>query len=304
MFTQFFGSYLLNNRLVTGEQLNKALELQSKVHVKLGVLAINAGYLTAQQVDELHCLQAIRDMRIGDLAVASGYITIQQVEELLSAQKPGYLTLGQALVDSGAMTNEQFGAALESYKASSRMTETEFSDEKLAAARQVISDFYQLDRAQMTDLFADYISLLFKNIIRFIGDDFTLLPAEEPQACFAVRQLAAQLVRGDVTLFTALEAQENTFVAFASRYAQEELYENNEYTQASAGEFLNLHNGLFAVNVSNTTTLELDLNPQQILSGKTLHGFESGFIIPIGFPFGTVRFLLSPCEPNVDSDSV
>ncbi len=293
MFTQFFGNYLLNNHLVTSEQLNKALEMQSKVHVKLGVLAINAGFLTAQQVDELHRQQATRDIRIGDLAVELGYMTPQQVDELLAAQKPGYLALGQALVDTGVMTNAQFQAALESYKKSTKLTENEFADEKVAAARQVIKDFYHLERGPKPDLFADYISLLLKNIIRFIGDDFTLLPTEAPSDSLAVQEIAIQLVRGDGTFFTALEASEKAFISFASRYAQDEFFENNEYVQASAGEFLNLHNGLFAVNASNSIGLELDLEPQQIASGGTLSGFESGFIVPIGFPFGTVRFMIS-----------
>lgn len=297
MFTQFFGSYLLNNGLVTSNQLNTALELQSKVHVKLGVLAINAGYLTAEQVDDLHRIQATRDIRIGDLAVELGYMTPAQVSELLAAQKPGYLSLGQALVDSGVMTNGQFQIALESYKKSTRLTENEFADEKVAAARQVIKDFYHLDGAPKADLYADYVSLLLKNIIRFIGDDFTLLPAEAASDCLVTQELAIQLVCGDTTLFTALEAPEKAFIAFASRYAQDEFFENDEYVEASVGEFLNQHNGLFAVNASNSIALELDLEPQQVASGKTLCGFANGYIVPIGFPFGTVRFLFSPQTP-------
>ena len=57
MFTQFFGNYLLNQRLVSPEQLTEALELQKTTRLKLGVLAINAGYMTAAQVDEVHNAQ-------------------------------------------------------------------------------------------------------------------------------------------------------------------------------------------------------------------------------------------------------
>ncbi len=299
MFTQFFGSYLLNNRLVTSNQLNTALELQNKVHVKLGVLAINAGYLTAEQVDDLHRIQSTRDIRIGDLAVELGYMTPEQVSELLAAQKPGYLSLGQALVDCGVMTNGQFQIALQSYKKSTKLTENEFADEKVAAARQVIKDFYHLDSDPKADLYADYISLLLKNIIRFIGDDFTLLPAETTDECFTAQELAIQLVRGDATLFTGLEASEKSFIAFASRYAQDEFFEKDEYAEASVGEFLNQHNGLFAVNASNSIALELDLEPQQVVSGKMLCGFSNGYIVPVGFPFGTVRFLLASDIPSL-----
>lgn len=297
MFTHFFGSYLLNHRLVTPAQLNKALELQSSVHVKLGVLAIHAGYLTAAQVDELHRIQATRDIRIGDLAVELGYMTAGQVDELLAAQKPGYLALGQALVDSGAMTNEQFQQALLSYKQNARLTCDECSDEKAAAARELIKNYYQLDRAPMPDLYADYISLLLKNVIRFIGDDFSLLPARRPEEPFVARELAVQQVRGAVSIFTALETDKAGFIAVASRYAQEAFSDNDEYVKASVGEFMNLHNGLFAVNASNSLALELDLDPQQTFCAKTLTGLQNGFMVLLGFPFGEVRFIMSPIAP-------
>lgn len=298
MFTQLFGSYLLGNRLVSHEQLTKALEMHNKTRVKLGVLAINAGYMTAPQVDELHRMQATHDSRIGDLAVELGYMTAAQVDELLASQKAGYLLLGQALVDNGSMTNGQFQTALCSYKESTRLTENEFADEKAAAARQVISEFYQFDRAADPGFYADYVSLLLKNIIRFIGDDFTLLPSDVSCAC-DYHELAFQLIRGDTSLFTALDAQQEAFIGLASRYAQEEFSENDEYVKASVGEFLNLHNGLFAVNESNSLAIELDLDPQEMRSGGTLLGFAAGYIVPIGFPFGTVRFILSSEIPAI-----
>ena len=299
MFTQFFGSYLLNNHLVTSEQLSKALEMQSKVHVKLGVLAINAGYLTAEQVDRLHHMQALEDKRIGDLAVDTGYMTVEQVNELLSAQKTGYLLLGQALVDSGSMTNGQFAIALEAYKQTNRLTDNEFSDGKASAVKQVIVDFYRFNLATNQDLFANYVSLLLKNIIRFVGDDFTLLPSEMVSD-YSFHQIAIQYITGEAALFTAIEAEQDTFISLASRFAQEVFTENDEYVKASVGEFLNLHNGLFAVNMSNTNAVELDLEPQIIDTDKTLNGFKQAFVVPVGFPFGTVRFILSGEKPVIE----
>lgn len=101
MFTQFFGNYLLNQKLVTPEQLVDALQEKQNTRMKLGVLAINAGYMTASQVERVHELQSKMDKRIGDIAVELGYMTEDQVMELLHAQPLGYLLLGQALVDKG-----------------------------------------------------------------------------------------------------------------------------------------------------------------------------------------------------------
>ena len=75
MFTQFFGSYLLNKKIVSAANLRVALEKKDTTRVKLGVLAINAGYMTAKQVDAIHKKQATVDKRIGDIAVDMGYFT-------------------------------------------------------------------------------------------------------------------------------------------------------------------------------------------------------------------------------------
>lgn len=116
MFTQFFGSFLLNRKIVSPANLRVALEKKDTTRVKLGVLAINAGYMTAKQVDAVHKKQATVDKRIGDIAVDMGYLTEAQVEELLSSQKTGCLLLGQALVDMGCLTNEEFETVLNDYK--------------------------------------------------------------------------------------------------------------------------------------------------------------------------------------------
>ncbi len=299
MFTQFFGNYLLNNHLATPQQLSAALELQQKIHIKLGVLAINAGYMTAEQVDKLHQLQMHTDKRIGDLAVELGYMTTEQVNELLSSQKSGYLLLGQALVESGSMTNGQFAIALKAYKDATRITDNEFSDNKASEVRAVICDFYGFHLAgSKKDLYADYVSLLLKNIIRFIGDDFTLLPSSV-ETEYRCEEAAIQHIKGGERLFTAIEAESKVFTAFASRYAQENFTQNDDYTKASVGEFLNLHNGLFAVNASNSLAVELDLEPQAYESNKLLTGFVRAFVIAVGFPFGTVHFILSGENPSV-----
>ena len=68
--------------------------------------------------------------------------------------------------------------------------------------------------------------------------------------------------------------------------------DSDEYVQASLGDFLNLQNGLFIVNVSNTSNTELTLGaPEHItvspiqFSGRTLH-------IPVLYTFGTIDFYM------------
>ena len=68
---------------------------------------------------------------------------------------------------------------------------------------------------------------------------------------------------------------------------------NSEMADAAAGEFLNLHNGLFTVNMSNDKGIELNLTPQDFAKTQYSNDSKPALKIPLSFSFGTVNFLLS-----------
>lgn len=298
MFTQFFGNYLLNQHLVANWQLIEALELQKNTKLKLGVLAINAGLMTAEQVDEVHAAQQRVDKRMGDIAVAMGYLTPENVTSLLSSQKTGHLLLGQALVDKGYMTNKQFETALAEYKTANQISESDFTSSQKEKVEAAIRSFYNFTSFKNAEIFTEYLALLFKNLIRFIGDDFAPLDAKLVTS-YPTIWLASQVITGKFNAYSAIEGTETAFINFASRYAQESFTENDEYVKASIAEFLNLHNGLFTVNMSNERQLELGMAPQLVDNKRLLKTSSDMFCIPICFPFGTVNILLSNDMPKV-----
>lgn len=290
MFTQFFGNYLLNKGLVSSTQLSDALSVQKQTRTKLGVLAINAGYMTPEQVDKVHAEQQRVDKRIGDIACDMGFLTPAQVDELLSAQGAAHLQLGQALVDSGAMTNAEFSEALNGYKAENSLTDVDFSENTGEKLDEIIKKFYSFNDEPDGSLISEYVTLLLKNIIRFIGDDFTPLTAEKiPSA--RLTYAAVQKISGKFNCTTILEAVHTPYISFASRYAEEELTDIDEMTDASNGEFINLHNGLFTVNISNEQNIELQLSPQEYIADSNISG--KLYRIPLVFPFGTVNFIIA-----------
>lgn len=66
---------------------------------------------------------------------------------------------------------------------------------------------------------------------------------------------------GLLSFNSGVDMSKSVAIAFASRYAKEEFHEFDEYVKASIEDFLNLHNGLFNVNMSNEFSLELNLCP-------------------------------------------
>ena len=299
MFIQFFGSYLLNNKIVSNEHLKEALETSKSTHVKLGVLAINAGYMTAKQVDEVHNIQATVDKRIGDIAVDMGYMTPLQITELLSSQKTGYLSLGQALVNKGYMTNAQFEQAINNYKKDNKIEHLTNNIEQDEKIDEIVSRFFNFEPSPNTKLYSQYITLLFRNIIRFIGDDFIPMKASVIQN-YSSDLLVTQEITGDFKAFVAINCNEKSLINLASRFAKEEFTELNEYVNASVGEFLNLQDGLFCVNMSNEKELELDLKPQQVHNDMELKSLDNAYLIQINFTFGNVDFIISSNNPFVN----
>lgn len=293
MFTQFFGNYLLNKRLVEPQQLAEALSALKTTRVKLGVLAINAGYMTAEQVEKVHAEQQRVDKRIGEIAIDMGYMTLEQVDELFSSQSGTHLLLGQALVDRGSMTNAEFENALNAYKAENSLTDSDFKENDNAKIHSVIREFYRFDSAS-DELMIEYIDLLFKNIVRFIGDDFTPLNCEKITS-YEYSNASIQKINGAFSCLSAVDAEDEPYIVFASRYAGEQLDAVDEMADASAGEFLNLHNGLFAVNVSNDSGIELVLEPQNVIRNEKHDNLTDTYKIPLAFPFGTVTFILGSC---------
>lgn len=293
MFTRFFGNYLLQKQIISPEALAEALDIQQNTRLKLGVLAINAGYMTAEQVEKAHDQQQREDKRIGDVMVEMGFLTEEQVEELFKTQPAGYLLLGQALVDKGHMTNAQFEEALSAYKEENHISDSDFDDVNEEAAQKMIDKFYNFNSSKNAVYIAKYVSVLFKNLIRFIGGDFTPMAARNISD-EDLKNVISQKINGKMNALTIISPESDmTMAQFASRFSKEHLLKNDEYTQACVSEFLNLHNGLFVVNVSNNAGVELQLEPQSYDEHFDAADHENACVIPVFFSFGIVNFIIS-----------
>lgn len=290
MITQFFGNYLLNEGYVEPKNLYNALCRMKDTKVKLGVLAMNAGYLNAAQVNEIHEKQHTVDKRFGEIAVDLGYLTGDQVEELFSMQKGSQLALGQALIDLGYMTNDTLEKALNDYKSENSLTDNDFKDADNEKIYTFIRSFYDYE-GNKDETMVQYIDLLFKNIVRFVGDDFILLNSSSVKS-YDFKNCAMQRIKGKFSCSIAIDAEDEAYLEFGRRFSGEAVESVDEFADACVGEFLNVHDGLFAVNVSNESGIELTLDPQLTIHNESRDGFEDAFVIPVVFPFGQVTFIV------------
>lgn len=291
MFSQYFGQYLLNKGLIKPEQLADALEYQRSVRLKLGVIAINEGYMTAEQVEQTHNMQKKVDKRFGELAIEQGYINEDQLNAMLNTQKQGHLMLGQALIDRNYFTVEQLQAALDNYKSESGMSNRQFNVVMKDDAKEIERIFQDFGESMMSKTYSDYVTLLIKNIIRFVDDNPTI-EINRLKSDLDAQWYVRQEIYGKINITTGIAMDAECFVKFAAKFAREEITEPDELAQASVGEFLNLHNGIFLVNMSNNG-VELEMNAQEVFGGGyTVKNTERSYNVSCHMIWGEFDIIL------------
>ena len=292
MFTQLFGNFLLRKGVVTPEQLVTAIQDSTESHVKLGTLCIHSGLMSANEVEKIYVLQTHRDARFGEIAIEEGYLTPAQLEDVMEHQGPRYLILAQELIEKGILTHDELEVLLVDYQNETELYDLDMLDEQKDQLKKLVLNFCDQSGISRDDLVVDYLQLLFNNLIRFIGDDFTPLNLIQfnhynPMVC------ATQMITGNYNLGTAIDMSEEVAIEFASRYAGESFTQFDEYVSASLEDFLNLHNGLFIVNVSNSTDMELKLEPPVELGNEIYAPEGSTYLLPLSYTFGTVNILVT-----------
>ncbi|MBE5905890.1 MAG: chemotaxis protein CheX [Lachnospiraceae bacterium] len=292
MFTQLFGNFLLRKGVVTPDQLLRVIKAASNSHVKLGTLCMHAGLMTPAEVEKVYLKQTQIDKRFGEIAVEEGFLTASQVEELMENQGPHYLILAQELVEQGLLSHEDVERLLYDYQTETELFDLDMMEDHKDKLKKLVLNFCNLGDIRNTDAAISYLQLLFNNVIRFIGDDFTpmdLVPFQQ----YVTKVATSQSLSGEFKLTSAIEMDEQTAVAFASRYAGEDWDSFSEYVVAALQDFLNLHNGLFVVNMSNTNSIELTLEAPDEICNDLYEPDGFTYLLPLAYTFGTVNFLIT-----------
>lgn len=292
MYTQFFGNYLFSSGYVTKEQLLPALLRQPHEVVRISTLALYAGYMSAQEIESVIHIQKEKGRKFSELAIEQGLLTQKQVLELINTKAPDFLMLGQTLIDDGAFTYEQFENILTDYRSQHEFLELELNEENKNDIQLLIDSFTIISESAIPVFGKTYLELLFNNFVRYIGNDFTALPASVCQE-FATEYCVSQSIHGNHVVNTYLAMDETSAIAFAGRYSNEIFDRYDEYVAASLEDFLNLHNGLFIVNASNERSNELSIGIIEHQDDVILNfGTHPTFLFSVYYPFGMIHFIM------------
>lgn len=259
MHTQFFGNYLINKCAITHQQLLHALE----AHTAEG-------------------------------GSWDGFFSNSKAGDTGEEEKPpDYLLLGQILVEQGVLTPSQLEEHLSNYHNECEILDMDFNTEQRDVIQKMLAEINTIDADIPMEYISDYLLLLFQNLVRYVESNFTPLSLLRMNEISASNCVTQQLECGSFRVASALNMTDVTAISFASRYAGEDFDGLDAYVQESMEDFLNLHNGLYAVNLSNEHALDLVLLPPQMKDHKFLSPNTNTFLFPILFPFGLVYFICS-----------
>ena len=153
----------------------------------------------------------------------------------------------------------------------------------------MIQNYYHFPETEDINPMKEYATLLLKDLIRFIGGDFRLLAKIDaiPDTLPNMIEIHQKLF-GKHNFSTSIIGFKDFMIQFAARYACVEFDELDEFADASLQDFLNLHNGIYTVTMSNEHGMEYELSPTD--TPLYVGGRNWDYILPIECTFGRIYF--------------
>ena len=238
MAVKFFGQFLIENGIVSRENLLQAMELQERKNLKLGEMALQLGYVSQVDITRAHNAQLSKDMRLGDLLVEMGILSHDQLSDVITRQKNSHLYIGEALVLVNAMTSGQLQKQLEAFKAD----QSDF-----------VSDAIELPvKVANSEIWQMAVDLTFKLITRILGIQFRSGNAHVVSVIPANFMIAAMDFSGDVEGCYMLSVSECLQKVIAKAILREENVEDepSEVLEDTVMEFINIVCGNIAAKAS------------------------------------------------------
>ena len=252
MTAKFFGQFLLERGKIIKEELLDAIKFQKELNVKLGTIALDAGYLTAEQIEGIFSEQQCSDKLFGEIAIERNMLSQEQLEDLLAIQKNEHITLGEALLQKGYLTLGDLEAELAAYK----KEEPKLTEE----AYQAIEN---LKTSKIAKVFLELTIKLWRRL----GDlDFHVVSSLNDKGGIAPHMWNVyQKFHGDIEGVYVLSLTEDLVLRIGSAIVQEQMREMDALAKDSGKEFVNIVVGNSATQLSGDS-IKIDLLPAQIVN--------------------------------------
>lgn len=276
MFSNLFGSYLIQKGIISTEQYAGIKAEQAKTRVKLGLIAVAEKLMTQEQADEVNEKQLVMDCRFGDIAVELGYLERNQVKNLLSHQGNPYIQFTQAATDLGFLTLEQIDEALLDFQKEKGFSSMDMDAIKSGDIDRIIPLYLPEELPWNT---AELIAVLLRTMTRLVSGDVLICDAYLTNEV-KVNEYALQGINGDLIAGTAITGSEEGILAIAQGFAKDLFGTVGPEALDSVGEFINIVDGLFATALS-LDMVEVSLTPPALSENGGVMTADQLCVIPI-----------------------
>lgn len=243
----YFAQYLLNTGEITAQELPSLLANSAAAEPRLAILAMQDGILTGAQAAEA----AASGADFADAAQEKKFLTAEQIATLRKSVPDESARFAEALFRQGRGDYQRLGDLLSAGRA---------ADDPVRTAVARMGGNLLPDEVER---YSDFVAIFLRSVIRFM-DTPAVISNEAPNLNGDMTTYAvSQRLMGDLTLVTGLLAKEAMFVDMAKRYSHEDLHTVDEMATDSLGEFLNVVNGLFIVDMARQD-LEIDLGMPKV----------------------------------------
>jgi CheY-specific phosphatase CheX len=255
MGSKFFGEFLIEKKVVTKEQLDKAVTLARKSNLAFGETARTMGLITLDDVGRVWAAQRKEDLNFGDLCVKMGLLTTEQMKQVAEVQKKTRIRMGDALVKLGYITAEDLPKLLDEYDADQAPYYTPKDPPRPKVPNE---DLWELYAERAYNMFTRVIRLAFK------PDQCSLVDGIDPNDT-----VVSMRMTGDAPccFVLSVSAEIRDAIARAMMRDVDISSEPREVLVDAVREFVNIICGSIASKVA-LTGREIDYTSAEVLDVK------------------------------------
>ncbi|RKM60472.1 hypothetical protein D6855_07075 [Butyrivibrio sp. CB08] len=287
MLDRLMGSYLIEQGMLTKQQLLEAYKYQEASRAKLGVIAVVEKLMNIAQAEQVNTLQASMDKRFGDIAIEKGYLTEAQVARLLELQGNAYLIFLQAIVDLGFLSMQQLEEAEKQYQSLHGFTESDMAALKTGDVEQAVPIFLDTDE----QLFKDILAMGVKNMYRLV-DNHVFIGKAYTARVLKDEVLGYQKIHGDQNAVVAISGRYDDVRKMAIAYTKEEFIETKEDALDAVCELINCINGLYATEQSKAD-VKIELEPPNFSVNFAEATSEEMIVLPVYIRGGEIKYIIA-----------
>ena len=298
MYKHSFSDYLLDHKYITSLQLVEGLrELRKNTKPSLPTAGIYTHEVVYSDIEEIIEDSKRTGLTMLELVKKRGLLSDEAIVQYKGHDFPVFVTFADILIKQGHLTYHQFQDALIAYESDTEIYQIELNIPLRTNTDDSID--FMMSHLNVSDHIVTrlYFRLFFNALYNNVSHDFTVLApfrCDEYPSDYLVCQ---DVIYDNMTCTIAMDMEKDGFIEFAREYSKEAFLDLDEYVYAAIEDFINLHNGIFNVNLSNDYGVEATLSPPRRCIKDLYNPGVPTYLMAVVFPFGTMNVLVST-PPN------